>query len=83
MWAGTPMASPPSARRCSSVSLHASALRLATTTFAPARHVALGERAADAAGAPCDDHHAAAHVEQALSSFCGSTDVLLVRVAQI
>ena len=36
MCVGTPSASPPIARRCASVSAHASALRLATTTLAPA-----------------------------------------------
>src|ERR1700712_309592 len=35
-WAGTPMAWPPSPRRCSAAASHASDLRLATTTLAPA-----------------------------------------------
>ena len=35
MWVGTPMAVPPSPRRCSAARWHASALRLATTTDAP------------------------------------------------
>ena len=36
MWVGTPSASPPIVRKCASVSAHASGLRLATTTLAPA-----------------------------------------------
>ena len=59
----------PSATRCASVSAHASALRLATTTLAPGGHEAFGDRAADAPRPAGDDRDAAAQVEQ--RSQCG------------
>ena len=64
MCVGTPSASPPMARRCASVSAHASALRLATTTLAPARDEAFGDGAADAASPAGDDRDATGQVEQ-------------------
>ena len=62
----TPSASPPIAVRCASVSAQASALRLATTTLAPAAHETLGHGPADAAGAAGDDRDPTAQVEQGL-----------------
>ena len=64
MWQGTPIASAPAATRASAVSAQASALRLATTTLAPAAGEPLGHRPPDPPRPTRDDGNPAVEAEQ-------------------